>query len=125
MNCQHCNTHIDEHPANACLNEWIAVDIMGEEKPDIVHERFHLRVIYSDGGNWYCGQEYDKNDVCIWYAKDFSGYISAAWEVIEHLREETTLRWTNGWWCTLGNSKASAVQVTLAICRAAIRAVQG
>ena len=85
MNCPTCNVHIDTHPAGKCLNEWIATDIMGEAKPDIAHEHFHPSPIDSEGGNWYCSQEYDKGDVCVWYAKNFSGYIAAAWEVLEKL----------------------------------------
>ena len=41
MNCPHCNTHIDEHPANACLNDWVA-EAMG--LPTFPH-RYYSRCI--------------------------------------------------------------------------------
>ncbi len=26
--CPHCETRVDEHPANLCLNQWVAVEVM-------------------------------------------------------------------------------------------------
>ena len=129
LNCPTCGVHIDDHPASQCLNEWIATDIMGEVKPDIVHEYLHLgRPVYSEGGNWYCSQEYDKGDVCIWYPRNFSGYIAAAWEVLDKFQSAEIEREFGGNTIIVleavgaGWFSANASHTSLAICRAAIKA---
>ena len=118
MNCPKCNTPVDEHKANRCLDEWVATVVLNDPRP-----------LPGDAG------------ILVPYnarLKEHSSEIRAAWMVVEEMRER-------GWVLTLENECAfdcvhvkfeigleldhpivahtSRAEAPLAICRAAIKAI--
>ena len=74
MRCPHCNTHIDEHPANPCLNAWVATDVMD------------IKIIEIEN----CAKPKDAPVTKYWVRDDdgllpppYSKRIAPAWEVHE------------------------------------------
>ena len=81
MNCPHCNTPIDEHRADGCLDAWIAETVFGGRlelsKPWEAWDdppRDRLVVTLLNGGRLY-GSFRDWSP---------SSNITDAWEVILH-----------------------------------------
>ncbi len=117
MNCPHCETEIDEHEANRCLDAWVAEAVMGWERSR------HL-------GNWIFEGMDDARYVMQQHLPLFSTSIAAAWEVVGRMPGMVRIEgpYNDGWevgsvddmyeWEFL--SRASA---PLAICRAALKAV--
>lgn len=148
MNCPHCNTHIDEHPASRCLDAWVAEAVMGWQP--ITH--FHGSPI-ADGwtgfwdGEWFrwteCPESDEPDASELWLP---SIDIAAAWQVVEKIcnwdiddnmltlmgqgpdiEMELPDSEESEWWKaeisgTRGKIKAEAPTAPLAISRAAIMA---
>lgn len=55
MNCPKCSCDIDEHPANRCLDAWVAEEVMG------------LNIVSH---NWRCGQMPDAGYEAAMYAEE-------------------------------------------------------
>ena len=126
MNCPHCNTRIDEHEANRCLDAWVAEAVMGwkiRNNPDIPSI-----VEYWDG-TLLTGLKYE-----YWREPPyFSDDIAAAWEVVGRLYgrnggyfmlERFDSELGGDWRTVLGVEDIDGVapSAPLAICRAAIKA---
>ena len=100
LQCPHCSIEIDEHPATSCLNDWVAVAVMGWDVA--------MQIVQMENG---------KYDMC----RD----IAAAWEVLGKFSKWALYA---GGYVMLGDRndgkewKAHALKIPLAICRAAIKA---
>jgi hypothetical protein len=78
MNCPRCAKNIDEHPANKCMDAWVAIKVLAYTAK---------RVRGADGVT----REYwltDKKEIQRWMFKPSSD-ISRAWEIVERLTDET------------------------------------
>ena len=73
------------------LNELVALKVFGQPRPMYVHEP-HIEPIWN--GHWVCSPDYDEGDVCNWKARDFSGDIAAAWQVVEKMVGSHYCDWT-------------------------------
>lgn len=147
MNCPTCNLAIDKHPAGRCLDAWVAESVMGEcahiwtlkhTEPEYCRECGE-QIGGWDGGDYptkvceKCGKEvqglaFSVNGAC--HSKPYSTEISAAWKAVEKTGLfEANLLWRDGQdWHILAHEYlaleiARAPTVSLAICRAALRAV--
>jgi|SRR3970040_1524292 len=119
MNCPHCKTPIDEHEANQCLDIWVAQAVMNWEPPD---DATWSNLSFSPSSD-----------------------IAAAWQVVEQLANWNAIvsvAWGNG----ADSRKYASVQIAydlfkelsrplhemdgkaltapLAICRAALKAIE-
>ena len=75
MNCPHCNTHIDEHPANACLNRRVDACVMGWHKIE------GAEIYLADDGYWHTKDgDFRLRTIAEGATPDYSGSISAAKE---------------------------------------------
>ena len=136
MNCPHCGTEISEHPANRCLDAWVAESVMDAE------------IEWIEGGEPYGWDEDGKavlfregywinkadNTMYLHITDGFTGmipyhskYIAAAWEVLEKFSKWAIYA---GGYVMLGDRndgkewKAHALKIPHAICRAALLAVR-
>ena len=75
LNCPHCNTHIDEHPASRCLDAWVAEAVMGLVQ---CQAKFH-----DENPQCYATKDAPEYGSIL---KEYSTDIAAAWEVVEKLR---------------------------------------
>lgn len=113
-------------PAGRELDTLVAENVMGETKPIYAHEPGHLLAIKH--GSWYCLPEFDKGDECEWRAQSFSSDISAAWEVVEKLKEFKPIinydPFHKKWFVRFNGGEFHSAEVApLAICRASLLAV--
>ena len=74
------------------LDVLVALVVMKESAPRLVPENaLDLQLagspVKSLEGNWLCLCEYDEGDVEIWRPLPFSTDISAAWQVVEKMRD--------------------------------------
>jgi len=115
--CPHCGVGIGEHEANACLDKWVAETVMGWKwmpTPD-------------PEGQHYCWVK----DGCEIGDFEPSSDISAAWEVLERLRDmdcDVALCSAGATWLVESNVLGVTVRsesALLAICRAAVLAATG
>ncbi len=126
MKCPHCDTQIDEHEADKCMDAWVAEAVMGwiedKENPGL-----------------YNKITYDNSGMVQWNKlPPYSTSIADAWQVVEKLEERNA--WvsldkvpTNTNWDFRGiidelepsevRFIAHAPTAQLAICRAALKAV--
>lgn len=103
MNCPHCKTEVDEHPANLCLNQWVAVEVMDgrlENYSAMIAAAWEvvekMAVGFSVAVSWpYMGIYW----AC--YLGDKNGHVAS----------------------TVGDETSWSVTAPLAICRAALKAV--
>ena len=129
--CPRCNTPIDEHEAGRCLDAWVAEAVMDAAghwiDPIVRASEPHDTLIEDDF-------------VAMMYAVYLSHYstdIRAAWGVVERVRQPERRFYIASdragcflavfdesgiGWIVHGDAEADAVP--LAICRAAIKAVQ-
>ena len=125
MNCPHCNTHIDEHPASRCLDAWVAKSVMRLEVY-MSHDEY-LRAGFPHAQYWSSAVHYP----AYWWDKGwamsvapYSSDIAAAWQVMEKLKL-SLFPMINGW--SAGqyykSHPAEAPTAPLAISRAAIKSV--
>ena len=85
MNCPNCGIDIREHPANRCMDSWIAEKVMGLVPCD-AWDLFHWSI---SGGEYIHHPEMCKCDNKCYPTKACPGYstdISAAWEVAEKMK---------------------------------------
>jgi len=137
MKCPICGISILEHPANECLNAWVAEKVMG-----------YMRLHFFGKDSWGERSYDDKFPSCDCFTQvpslDYSVDIAAAWKVVERIKERN---WWNDYGCDifieywdtdewlvcnrnffsrkddcLPTFFATAPTVPLAICRAAILA---
>ncbi len=128
MKCPHCQTEVDEHEANRCLDAWVAEAVMGwqiRNNPDIPSI-----VEYWDG-TLLTGLKYE-----YWREPPyFSDDIAAAWEVVEKLNDAgytVDIRNDRVAWSVVfmldEDKKYTAdwkASLFLQICRAALKAAGG
>lgn len=119
MNCPTCGISILGHPANDCLNRWVAEKVMG------------WNLEYRDGNySWRTGKRYKA------YYFYPSSYIVDTWEVVRKMHKQGYLMdIESGWekenievynvkfYKPSSISNAFAPTAPLAICRAALLAV--
>jgi len=67
--CPHCDTPIDEHPANRCLDAWVAEAVMG-----LTYVFFDVELL----------ERASQGRMAAYYSTD----IAAAWQIIEKLRKQ-------------------------------------
>lgn len=102
LNCPHCNTHIDEHPASRCLDAWVEQAVIDRQ----------LRIKTEEWG----------------LVPRYSTDIAAAWEVVEKFRDYDWKLYSHGEGETMviykdgTHYEGDASTAPLAICRAAIKA---
>lgn len=116
MNCPTCGLNIDEHPANRCLDAWVAEEVMGlnvvsrnwpcGHTPDCGGYEASMQAearyswytekdpvywedVNSDGWGWPPWVDEDHGDLiaCIEPVPFYSTDIAAAWSVVEKLGE--------------------------------------
>lgn len=75
------------------LNELIAIEIMGEERPDDVHDS-HLDILMH-GASWYCLPEFEEGDECLWSAVPYSSEWKHMGNLIEKILDDN-------WWSDIG-----------------------
>lgn len=120
--CPHCGTAIGEHEANACLNAWVATSLFGWVDTWVAHER--------SGGvpKVYANLPERQRDYVAIECPPYSTSISAAWEVLEWLRDkdcDVALCSAGATWLVESNVLGVTVRsesALLAICRAAVLA---
>ena len=127
MNCPHCNVHIDEHPASRCLDAWVAEAVMKLDR---------VRIDGTDGEAIF---KRAPSTTSWGFVPIFSTDISAAWQVVEKLAKQWPDLSIGSGWNKEGDGKWSVgwgfdghgwewtepcETAPLAICRAAIKAVQ-
>lgn len=134
MNCPHCETPIEEHKAERCLDAWVAEYVMG------LCSHFLEFEWTDEKGDRYCECKKCGETIKHPELKIYSTDISAAWRVIEAMNNEQIqghvgptrlhrLKQCSGtsWgviWCSdFGyTEEVFASTASLAICRAAIKA---
>lgn len=111
MNCPYCNTPINEHEPKACLDAWIATEVFGAtawENPTIDFVGTSL------------------------FPLPYSSEIGSAWQIVEKLRL-SVLPWGDAEWACANKRDERlafsyilepASTAPLAICRAALKAVE-
>ena len=94
MNCPRCGIEVRDHPANNCLNEWVAIAVMGWTKGEDGFWRDD-----AHQGSYGVGYTWDEHD---WDFVDFepSTDISAAFEVMEKIGL-SLIPVENKWFCGL------------------------
>ena len=143
MNCPYCETEIDEHEANRCLDAWVAEAVMGIPRSELnfVAENeggfeFSPALLNAGGRGWVDDQEVRE-------PAPYSISIAAAWEVVGKMTapnmgvggDSWKLEWLAGSYrASFGYGrkvkdvtywKAIADTAPLAICRAALKAAGG
>lgn len=140
--CPHCGVGIGEHEAELCLNKWV-----GETVTHVVPRR--LWIATSDGGKSATMTSEYRQRVEKWVEEHpvvfgkpmwvahwdiyprYSSDISAAWEVLERLRDmdcDVALCSAGAEWTVESNVVDVTVRsksAPLAICRAAVLAATG
>lgn len=108
MKCPHCETHIDEHKANRCLDAWIAEKVMGLQVAK--------SLVWQDG-DWLIIPRYSTSRADAWLVVDkFMGRVVA-------IAVSPQPGGTGIWDCTIGTVAAEAPTAPEAICLAALKAV--
>ena len=139
MRCPHCETKIDEHEANRCLDAWVAEAVF-EKRLEYHDERLPVgwdgetkEPVLFTKPYWF-----DLDDDITYLritdgfrgmVRSYSTSIAAAWEALDHLaKSDFAVHWivSEGYNCSVLaadwiNSTASSAP--LAICRAALKAV--
>lgn len=133
ITCPTCGVALLEHPANRCLDAWVAEKVMGL-KPCTAWSLFHWSM--SGGEYIHHPESCSYNNKC--YPAEqcphYSNDISAAWEVVEkigscfidHTAPEMGI--DVEFFKNIGNADrniATADTAPLAICRASLLAVLG
>ena len=77
------------------LDILVAIQVMKELKPifipkDVLELQLAGSPIKSPKGNWLCLCEYDEDDIPTWQPLCYSTDISAAWKVVEEIREDAS-----------------------------------
>lgn len=124
MNCPHCGTHIDEHPASRCLDAWVADDIFGgSANPDNVlwywwdsSDDEGKRVVL--GVHLFAGPKFSTDIAAAWQVL---GKMGGFWTVQGYIYEGRTNHYYAG---RRGHVGSRAPTAPHAICRAAIKASQ-
>ena len=129
--CPECGVHVDEHEANACFDNWIALGPMGWERMSE----------YSYSPTWLDREDasFPTGKIYTWEPTSYPMFrpstdIAAAWQVVEKMRK-------NGWAYEISLSDSGeevciwknplidfsgyGEGIYLAICRAAIKACVG
>ncbi len=136
MRCPHCETDVDEHPANRCLDAWVAEAAMGN--PPLYqatkkenNEWGTTSIIGEPMSLSNCQELCERLDEG--FVPDiragnahYSTSIAAAWEVVEKLKNEyTDIDFDGEDWRVFFSTDtfAFAPDVKLAICHAALKAV--
>ena len=139
MNCPVCNTDIDNHPANRCLDAWVAEKVMGWDLDKVAREEFISYRRHNTGIGMTGQEEYNEKQsrdrMLMLTIPYYSTDITAAWKVIDRLDELYSawfeIRGPRVWLarCNLpGYEQFSATglaNASLAICRAALKAMKG
>jgi hypothetical protein len=116
LNCPHCETEIDEHEANKCLDAWVA---------DVVLKKPFRKPTHGTCCTCqHCGDDYDSCGDGCYYSTD----IATAWEVVgrmgDVMRRLLRNKGMNYWECIIDYKHVGkAPDAPLAICRAALKAV--
>jgi len=142
LRCPRCNETVDEHPANRCLDAWVAEVVMG--LPPREHAiRWEQGWTPEGDDGWsgfqcsYCDASEKTDDPCV---RHYSRWIAEAWEVVEKLSGLGVVSVASGddrlgglhmcefipWGCYMGRGgllRIEADTYPLAICRAALKAV--
>ncbi len=141
MNCPTCGIDIDQHPANRCMDAWVAEKVMGWKPQPCCHDEH-----YRCDGEWG-STSLDRVDGCYFHMpchnmtkpKPYSTDWGAMGEVLEHFTDDGTYatlnRGTVGglgcpvvklWHACLSSGGygrwGKADTAPLAVCRAAIKA---
>ena len=121
MNCPRCETEIDEHEANRCLDGWVAEAVMEWKRQTIFIGGDETEVLMHPS----IFREFDQ-------FPHYSTSIAAAWEVVERLHEKSHHAAINlgrqgniASFRKYGTEKMfleHAPAIQLAICRAALKA---
>lgn len=130
--CPHCGTAIGEHEANACLDKWVFTAVMGYKTRQVRAKgstnTFTVYSVFPREDGVY--EEYQL--ACGWdWLPRYSSDISAAWGVLEHLRDkdcDVALCSAGATWLVESNVLGVTVRsesALLAICRAAVLAATG
>ena len=134
MNCPHCETELDEHEANRCLDAWVAEAVMGELALMSPSPIYVGRFDWVMKGDWYVARENESPYRVPYYSTS----IAAAWEVVERsgiLDHTENVLWRNpraqkyfwhyGYNQEFYSEILKAETAPLAICRAALKAAGG
>ena len=127
MKCPTCGIPILEHPANRCLDTWVAEKVMRDNTDRFIWKRY---------GKPDCIQSEEYGG-----PQEYSTDIAAAWQVVEKIKNTPylypQLRYSHSWvfgiWRNNPNTNKDygwlaevyADTAPLAICRAALLAVIG
>ncbi len=147
MKCPHCDTPIDEHEANRCLDAWVAETMMGYKKrvfagqsTDSLWDDERIFDVMESAG-----LTHTINDKAV-HVPQYSALIVAAWEVVLDYTGRQYRVWLEGedgfdwsrWYCAIytptadpigegrdesGDLNIRLASAPLAICRAALKAV--
>lgn len=126
MNCPTCGLDIDEHPANRCLDAWVAEEVMGLNVvsrdwpcgygPDCGHYEASMQAearyswytekgpvywedVHGNGWGWPPWVDEDHGDLiaCVEPVPFYSTHIVAAWDAVEKTKLfELNLLWYDG-----------------------------
>jgi hypothetical protein len=122
LNCPRCDKDVNEHPADRCLDAWVAEVVMGGA-------REHPQWYWWDGTN---PDAKPLTDPTLFPGPKFSANIADVWRIVDWLQGEPEqfffgIRRTpcidGGWQVEFGGLLAGDENLCLAICRAALKAV--
>jgi len=126
--------NIDEMEAGQEMDIAVAVHVMGLPEPKV--SPINFRLIHHFIEETYPGSgKYKENKDKQQSLKNYSTDIAAAWGVVEKMQDyqkppqishplHLKYRWwVNKWWACIGLSEALAETASLAICRAALKAM--
>lgn len=103
MNCLVCGVSIDKHPANGCLDAWIAEKVMGGKwvrwhdtnYSDLSTEDgwVHATIILPKDFDFLCPPDYvEDTGECprtrFGWIPEYSTDIAAAWEIVERMVDD-------------------------------------
>lgn len=147
IKCPTCGIALLEHPANRCLDAWVATAVMGWEKFEVGYFGSDSSPRQNELEEWMDKNEIESvGDYFIDVDKDFwieeekwkpSSDISAAWEVVEKMEGDWwKMEFLTGIHAAMFEKpnmkcadqtyhEATADTMSLAICRASLLAVLG